>query len=129
MFFYSFLFHLQANILKFRETTLSHERQLLVSLNFRILVSILQKQAFWNLRRQEIVSRATIPVSPNFKMLVFVISKQVFWNLGRQAVVSRATVLSPQISECLFLQFRSKYSEIWGDRLLSPVRHCCLPKF
>ena len=81
------------------------------------------------MRRQVIVSRATMLVSSNFRMLVFTISKQVFWNLGRQAIVSRVTLLSPQISECLFLQFRNKYSEIWGDKLLAPMRHCCLLKF
>ena len=80
---------------------MSHGRQHHVSPNCRILVSILQKQAFWNLGRQALSHRRQPLVSSNFRMLVFAISKQVFWNLGRQAVVSHATMLSPQISECL----------------------------
>ncbi|KAK9229377.1 hypothetical protein WN944_022339 [Citrus x changshan-huyou] len=35
--------------------------------------------------------------------------------------------LSPQISECSFLQYRNKHSEIWGDKLLSPVRQDVSP--
>ena len=65
----------------------------------------------------------------NYIFIVFYFtSRQTFWNLGRQHCHTGDNILSPQILECLARNCRNKYSVIWGDKLLSPVRQYLSPQ-